>query len=212
MYSDFDMPLSVPKNALESLTLALIPPKAPRGGSFTVVVSLKSEELVARDLSGYLTLLDHVYGRLDPSGLSSYAHRKEGHLAFNRVRVGSLEFILSDPIPAAERLAIVYIVAKFLPVFIRELVASYRDLQEGRLAQIRRKKIEEEMQRDEQLKSLSDRHRKQLALLVDQLLILERQQLPSAQRFTQEQIIKIRVEISKQLLKEEDDQDILLEK
>jgi hypothetical protein len=198
MYSDYYLPMRIPRNAAASLVSALIPLRASPKSHLLVILSLRSRGVIARDLSGYLTLLDHVYGRLDPNGLSSYAHRKQGHLTLSEVRPGSMEIILSDPVSAAERLAIVYLVAKYLPVFLRELVASYRDYQEAELAKVRRKRIEKEMRQDGQLRSLPDRHRKQLVELVDSLLVLEAQQLPSAQRLAQDQIDEIEIQVTEE--------------
>ena len=157
----------MPENATEALVSALFPLDVPSKRTLLIIIALKSKEVVARDFSGYLALLDHIYGRLDPRGLRSYAHRKEGHLSLSEIRAGSIELILSDPLSTAERLAILFIVAKYLPVFLRELVGSYRDYEEARLAKVRRKKMEEEMQRDKDFQTLSDRHWKQLVLFVD---------------------------------------------
>ena len=204
MCSDLSLPIKIPKNATEALVSALFPLELPSEGTLLIVISLKSKDVIARDFSGYLALLDHIYGRLDPRGLRSYAHRKEGHLSLSEIRAGSIELILSDPLSTAERLAILFIVAKYLPVLLREIVGSYRDYEEAQLAKVRRNKIEEEMQRDKDLQTLSERDRKQLVLFVDQLLLLESQQLPSAQRFAHEQIEGIRIDISNRLIEGKD--------
>lgn len=59
--------------------------------SLALTIRLSDKEISARDFSAFLSLLDSAYGRMDPLGFLSYAHRPQDHLRITNTRAGSVE-------------------------------------------------------------------------------------------------------------------------
>ncbi|MDQ3323042.1 MAG: hypothetical protein M3525_11540 [Acidobacteriota bacterium] len=56
-------------------------------------ISINDENVNLKDFTAYLSLIDRLYGRLSPTGLRSYALRKNEQLNIAEFRKGSLEII-----------------------------------------------------------------------------------------------------------------------
>ena len=195
MYDQGSMPIKYPRNAIKAVQLALLPPDIPSNATVQLRIALEASGIKARDLASYLSLIDHVYGRLDPQGLLSYAHRKEGHVELSDVRAGSVELIISELVESAPTLAVIFIVLKLLPEFIRNLAASFKDIEEARLTRLRRAELRDRMKQDNELGRVSDNHRVQIVELLDKLYLLERENLPGAQRLARERVRSIKLRI-----------------
>lgn len=189
------MLMKYPRNAIEAVQSIVLPPPMPPNAVLELVISLDASGLKARDFAGYLSLIDHIYGRLDPKGLLSYAHRKEGHLEFSHVRAGSVELVISDILENSDKVVILYIVLKYLPGFIRDLVGSWKDIEEAWLIRLRRKELRDRLRQDNELASISDNHREQIVELLDRTYTLERDDLPGAQRLAREKVRSIRIRV-----------------
>ncbi len=193
MYDEYSSIIKYPANAIKALSGTILPHHIPRDSSVQLSIVVDSVAITARDFSSYLKLLDQVYGRLDSEGLPSYAHRKEGHLEIAEVRSGSVELLIKELVGSAEQLAILYLVAKYLPTFIRDLLAAYRDYEEARFTRLRKKQLRDEMRQDAELSPISEHYRNQLVDLLDTMFSLQRNELPGAQRFARRQVRKIEI-------------------
>lgn len=205
MYDEKSSIIKYPENAIDALSNSILPYPVPSHASVQLCIFVESEGIIARDFSSYLQLFDQVYGRLDPKGLASYAHRKEGHLEISKVRSGSIEIVIQELAGNAERIAILYLVAKYLPVFVRGLAGAYRDYEEGRFTRIRRKQIRDKMQQDDEVAPLSEHYRNQLVELLDRIFSLQSSDLPGAQRFSNRQVTRVEISIVDERLSEAKD-------
>jgi len=182
------MPMKYPRNAIEAVQSIVLPRPMPPNAVLGLVISLDSSGVKARDLASYLSLIDHVYGRVDPKGLLSYAHRKEGHLEFSEVRAGSVELVISDLVEHGWPLVVVFLVLKYLPEFVRSIAGAWKDFEEARLTRLRRRELRDRIRQDNELAPISENHREQIVELLDRTYTLERDNLPGAQRLAREKV------------------------
>lgn len=199
------IPMKYPRNAIEAVQSNLLPLPLPPNAVVGLIISVDANRLKARDLASYLSLIDHVYGRLDPKGLLSYAHRKEGHVELSDVRAGSVELVITEFIQNAPTLIAVFIVLKYLPEFVRGLAGSWKDIEEARFIRLRRRELRDRMRQDNELASISDNHREQIVELLDTTYTLEQDSLPGAQRFARESVRSIRLRVISRDSEDEDD-------
>lgn len=195
MFKQESMPIKYPRNAIEALHSILIPPETPSSSVIDLIITLPTSGMKARDLSSYLSFIDHVYGRLDPKGLISYAHRKEGHLEIANVRTKSIELVLSEILESSEKLGILYIVLKYLPEFVRNLTGAFKDFEEARFTRLRRRELRDRIRKDEELAGVSENHKNQLVELLDEFYIRESDTLPGAQRLSREHVRRVSLRI-----------------
>lgn len=207
MYDQGSMPIKYPRNAIKALQLSLLPPDIPSNATIQLCIALEATGIKARDLASYLSVIDHVYGRLDPKGLLSYAHRKDGHVELSDVRAGSVELIISELVESAPTLAVIFIVLKLLPEFVRNLAGSFKDFEEARFTRLRRAELRDRMKQDNELGRVSDNHRVQIVELLDKVYLLERENLPGAQRLARERVRSIKLRIYSPDPDDEDDQE-----
>ncbi|MGB3906794.1 MAG: hypothetical protein WBB22_17955 [Anaerolineae bacterium] len=195
MYDQGSMPIKYPRNAIEAVQLNLLPPDIPSNATVQLCIALEATGIKARDLARYLSLIDHFYGRLDPQGLVSYAHRKEGHVELSDVRAGSVELIISEVLESGPKLVFLYIVLKYLPEFIRNLAGSFKDIEEARFTRLRRRELGDRMKQDAELAPISDSHKYQIVQALDRSYLLEPDNLPGAQRLAREKVRSIKLRI-----------------
>jgi hypothetical protein len=195
MHDGESMPVKYPRNAIEAVQSVVLPGRMPPNAVLGLVISLDSSGVKARDLASYLSLIDHVYGRLDPKGLLSYAHRKEGHLEFSELRAGSVELVISEALEHGWPLVFVFLVLKYLPGFMRGLVGTWKDFEEARFTRFRRKELRDRIRQDDELASISKNHREQIVELLDRTYTYERDSLPGAQRLSREKVRAIRLHV-----------------
>jgi hypothetical protein len=193
-YSE-SVPMKLPSNAIEAVQASVLPLPIPADAVLELVISLDSTGIKARDLASYLSLIDHVYGRLDPKGLLSYAHRKEGHVELSHVREGSVELVISELVRNSTTLLFLYLVLRYLPEFVRGLVGSWKDAEEALLLRLRRKELRDRMRRDAELDPVSDNHIKQIVEVLDTTYSLESDNLPGAQRLARVTVRSVRIRV-----------------
>jgi hypothetical protein len=196
--------MKYPRNAIEAVQSNLLPPPMPPNAVVELVISLDSSGLKARDFAGYLSLIDHVYGRLDPKGLLSYAHRKEGHLEFSDVRAGSLELVISELFERSLPLVVLVLALKYLPEALSNLASAFKDYEEARLTRLRRSQLRDRVKQDDQLAAITDKHKEQIIVLLDTIYVLEQDDLPGAQRLARESVRSIRLRV---FSRDSDDKD-----
>jgi len=74
---------------------------------------------------------------------------------------------------------------------------AYNEVEQGRLAGAERKRIKAEMEKDEDLSSLSKDRRNQLSELVEYLHEKEKKRLHRAIRFTQKRLLSINIRVKR---------------
>ena len=182
------IPMKYPRNAIEAVQSNLLPLPLPPNAVVGLIISVDANRLKARDLASYLSLIDHVYGRLDPKGLLSYAHRKEGHVELSDVRAGSVELVISGLIEHRWTLVVLFLVLKYLPEALRNLASAFKDYEEARLTRLRRRQLRDRVKQDDQLAPISNKHKEQIITLLDRIYVLEQDDLPGAQRLARERV------------------------
>jgi hypothetical protein len=182
---------------LARLTRAVIPEDAPRDASIQLVIKMNESDVNLREFSAYLSLIDRTYGRLSPQGLASYSQTSYAQLAIS-FRQGSLDIILSallSHIDSVTAIVVLRYVLKYLPTGLKEVAAAYRDYEEGRLVRERRRKLREEVKKDQELAMLDHNRKNEIVALIDMLYWHERLQLSAAHRFARKYAQKIIVKI-----------------
>jgi len=185
------MPVRLPRNAFEAIQTTLLPPDATPESTLRLIIEIEPEGFPARDLGGYLSFIDRVYGRLDPSGLSSYSHRKEGQLRIDALRVGSVHIEISRLVENGATLTVLYLVLKFLPAFLKSLSGAFRDLEEARLARVRRAQLRRQLAKEASASTLPDHYVTQIVAFLDYIYTRERSSLGGAQRFSEKHVKNI---------------------
>jgi hypothetical protein len=193
-YSE-SLPVKIPRNAIEAVQASVLPARLPRDAVLELIISLDSTELKARDLASYLSLIDHVYGRLDARGLLSYAHRKEGHVEISNVRAGSVDMVIEALIEHSLPLVVVFLTLKFLTEALRNLATAFHEYEEGRLTRLRRSHLRDRVRQDRQLAPISDNHKEQIVVLLDTIYVLEQGDLPGAQRLARARVRSVRIRV-----------------
>jgi hypothetical protein len=182
------IPLKYPRNAINAVQSSVLPLHVPPDATVELIIALDASGVKARDLASYLSLIDHVYGRLDPRGLMSYAHRKTGHLELSHVRRASVELVISELMENAPTLVVLFLVLKYLPEALRNLASAYKDYEEARLIRFRRSQLRDRVMQDKELASISENHKRQLVESLDRTYGLERDNLPGALRLAHESV------------------------
>jgi hypothetical protein len=149
-------------------------------GAIELIITLRDKDLNFRDLSRFFMLVDRVYGRLLYGDLRRYAWAELSQLHVSRIRAGSWEVVINqilDNIPNPTPILILYLFLKLLPKALREsadgvlkLSSAYHNYEQARLARANRKKLREQMEKDEELRQLLSQRKKELSNLVDRLV------------------------------------------
>lgn len=193
-----DLPVAKPRNALEEFRKLMIPSDRPEDSLVELVISISNDDIVIRDLSAFLELIDHVHGRLTSEGLRSYARREHGHLKISRVQHGSWQFIIETTlsyIKQTEVILIIWLVLKYLPRAVQTIASAYNEYQQGRLARENRKRIRIEMEEHDKLRNLPSIRKRELASFIDMLYAREAEKLPRAIRFSRKALLDVDVRI-----------------
>jgi len=183
-----------PDEILESLVQNLIKSQPQVTDCLELVVSIAEVDLNLRDLSGYLDLADRVYGRLVTDGLRSYAQLPSKQIRITEVRSGSFEMVFQEMLANMDKVSatvLVGLLLKYLPAAFESLSAAYKDYQEAQLTKLRREKLRQEMEKDQDLKNLDYHGLDLLVAYLDQTYQSEKRTLPSACRFAEKYVQKI---------------------
>ena len=186
-----------PHKALNQLVDLVIANYEPKGDYLELVITIDDQNLVVRELTAYLDMIDRTYGRLMPYGLLSYSKRQNVQLEFFSIRKGSLELVVRELISnihSITAIIIVRYVLKYLPSGLMSLATAYRDYEEGQLARARRKEIRVQIEEDDLVRKLEKRRRDDLVKLVDELHQRETKSLPRARKFARRHVRKISIQ------------------
>jgi hypothetical protein len=145
-----------------------------------LIVTVNAEDINVRDLGRFFMLLDRVYGRLLYGDLKKYAWDEKSQLRISQMRAGSLQIDFTQVlqvIPNPTAILILYIFLKLLPKAfhtgadaVLKLSTAYNNYEQAQLARANRKKLRNQMEKDEELRGLSTQRKKQIAEIVDLLI------------------------------------------
>jgi len=205
-----ELQIRLPRSTVREVTRLFIPEDVPEGSVIELSISLVSENINVRELSGYLSLIDGFYARLYPEGIYAYGHRKEEQLKFSGMRSGSIETVIEEVlsvVTSPHRLVLLYLLMKYLPNIIKSsaeavknLAGAYEDYQKG--SQIReerenRRRLREAVRDEVHLQQLDHNRVDQLVKLLDSFYAVELRRLPRAIQLAQKNVKGIRLNIRK---------------
>lgn len=130
-----DLPERVPHTLFPDLLNAFVPPDTPRDAVLELVITIKGNDIPAREFAEYLALIDRIYGRLSPEGLRSYAHRKRGRLQIAEIHKSELEIIfraLQGVVQDAATYIVIFYALKTLSEMIKTNTESYKNWADAR--------------------------------------------------------------------------------
>jgi|GEM_PF-2071518 len=161
--------------------------------TLNLVIIMADSDLSLRDLSAYLSLIDHIYGRMSPPGFTEYSHSTESHFKVLEVRHKCLEFILSCLPDKSDvgNIVIVYLFLKYLHPL--SLANAYKTYEEARLTRFRRKRMKHDMHKDDMLKNLNNHEINKLISLFEYFQLQEIRLIPRASRFTTKSVKEIKI-------------------
>jgi hypothetical protein len=158
----------------------LAPDLTAATSAIDLMVSLDSEDLNLRDCSRFLALIDRAYGRLLYGDLRRYAWDESAQIRISEIRPGSWQIILTQILHVVQdptAILVLYVLLRLLPRAFQEgadavlkLSTAYNNYEQARLARANRKKLRDQMNKDEELRQLSTQRKKQLAEIIDVLI------------------------------------------
>lgn len=184
---DSDLPIRVPRTALSDLKELTLPSGLSSETVVQLVIRVNDENLRVRDWAAYLNLIDRIYGRLTADGLLSYALTTPKHLEIERIGQGSLEIILQE-VASNIDIVTVFLIIRYV---LKYLPDAYLKYERGRHTRMRRKRLRQQIQQDEELAALEKRRQDQLIEFMDRLMKREQRQLPRAKRFSDMSVLEI---------------------
>lgn len=191
-------PVQKPKKALEVLRTVLVPEGTLPDTIIELIICISGENLSIRDMSAFLEFIDHICGRLTPGGFRAYARREHGHLKISKMRKGSWELVLDTVfsyLKQSEIIFVIWLALKYLPHVIQAGATAYNEYEQGRLARENRKRIRQEIEEDEKLRSLPANRRRELSSLLDILYSREADKLPRAIRFAKKSLMHVQIRV-----------------
>ncbi len=183
-----------PRRALNQLVDLVISDYGFSEDYLELAITVDDENLVVRELTSYLDVIDRTYGRLITYSLLSYSKRPDIQLKFSSLRQGSLELVVRELISNIDSITAIIIVRyvlKYLPDGVVSLATAYRDYEEAQLARARRKQIRVQIEDDTSLSKLENKYRESLVKLIDELNQREIRNLPRAQRFARRHVREV---------------------
>ena len=197
------LPAKVPNVALYDFANLLVPEDTPSGTAIRLIIKTNNRDLNVRDFSAYWAMADRVYGRVTEAGLRSYARTPGRQLRISEIRQGSIEVIIAEVIMHyhdAIPLAVLWLFLKNLPNAMKVLseaaknsADAYKSIEDAKLAKINRKRLQDEIKKDDALTNLDQTRIKQIAALLDGLQAVESANLSAPVRFAQEEVQSVEI-------------------
>jgi len=182
----------------QELLFYLAPINAGERDQVQLEVQVEDSEVNVRDLAAYLGLMDRVYGRLVSGELRRYAQMPAEQIEVSQFKTGSWEMIFQELVVNVDKVSatiLLGLVLKYLPDVIHSLSGAYKDIQEARLMQLQREALQRELDEQDELKTLKQVEREELAGLLESIYRAESRSLPAAGRFAQKSIKSIQMRI-----------------
>jgi hypothetical protein len=146
------------------------------------------------EFAAYLALIDGIYGRVLRSSYHKYSLTQNSHVKISEVRFGSLEIVISEFVDILRNpspIVMTYLFLRLLPTIstsLKTLAEAYSSYETGRLTRENRRKIREEMKKDEKLSSLPPERIQQIAAVIERLTLAETKHVPAARRLAQQNV------------------------
>ncbi len=172
------------------------PDNLPDDTLVELYIVLDDTELWVRGFANYLELIDGFYGRADPRGYRSYAHRPEDQVEIAEVRRGSLELIISELIAHTDTVApvfILYLLLKYLPDFLKSIVSIYKNFEEAKYLKARRENLQKQMEDDKEIKVLNQDQRQELIEILDGIYVAESDTIRKSVNFVESRFRRIKM-------------------
>lgn len=180
-------------NTAEGLSSAYLHGEPEDISFIELKILLDDNNLNVREFAAFLSAIDGVFGRVSQLSFIRYSHSPYSQIKISEVRQGSTELVfielISRVVEATPYIVLLLFVkylgggGKSLSESTKNFADSYKSLQEGKLARLNRKKIIDDMEKDEVLKDLTSSQRRQLLNLLAELEMAERKRIPAARRF-----------------------------
>lgn len=183
--------IKIPVGTLRALGQAFVPVASSEAENLRLSIHISDKDISIRDLAAFLDLTDRMYGRLSEKGLLSYAHRERDHVQISRLRQGSWQLELIEVLGSTQSfvLVLIGIILKYLPTFAE----GYNNIQQGRLADQRRKQIHDQLKKDEHLNNMDARKLADISNQIDNLLEKDKDLLHRASRFAEKNLLKVEI-------------------
>ena len=204
------LPAKVPATALYDLTALFVPSNTPGDSTVELRIAVSDRGLSVRGFGAYLSMADRVYGRVTEAGLRSYSRTLSRQLRITEVRHGSLEIVIAEVIShyrEATPLAVLWLFLKYLPSATKSLseivknsadaYKSVESVEEARLTRENRKRLREDIKKDEALAKLDTNRVSQLVALLEELQANESRQLSAPIRFAQDEVKSVDLVVAK---------------
>lgn len=185
-------PVTLDQRTVDAMRSALLSAGIDAATPLELVVPVDSTTLTARELSGLLTLVDRLHGRLAVGNLRSYAHNQRQHLHVANVESGSLEFIfqsLGQELIQATPLLLLFLALKALPAVIqsaarglKDVADAYKSFQDAKFTKLRRQQLAKALEADETFRALPPAARRTVTDTVAQAYEAELPSVSGAQR------------------------------
>jgi hypothetical protein len=192
---------------MHDLASLFVSPDTPRESTIELVITIKDTNINAREFAAYLSLMDRVYGRVSIGGFRTYSLTPYTQLELTEIRKGSIEIVIieilshfRDTFP----FVILWLFLKYFPTGFKTIseatknfADSYKSIEEGRLVRENRKRLKDEIKRDELLQKLNNDQINQIIALLASLEMNEHRKLPAATRFSQKYVKSVTIRVKK---------------
>ena len=143
------LPYRFPQSAIRELTQSIFS-ELTDDSIVELKIKMKDTDVNLREFGNFILFIDRLYGRMYEGGIYKYSHNRSLQIVFSEIKAGSLEATISETVPKldAEKIAIIWLFLKYLPLTIRSLSGAYRDFEDARLIRLQRKQIKEKLKQD----------------------------------------------------------------
>lgn len=169
---------------------------------FDIVIILDNKDISFRDLSNFLLLVDHFYGRSITENFLSYALTQRLHLKASEIREGSIEIIIPDilkPLSVSSALFF-YLLVKHLGAAIKvtseatkNFSEAFYNYEKGQLLRTSRKGLKKSLSNEEALRDLDDKELKKIIQRLQKRYQQDSKYLNKASEFARDKLKDVKV-------------------
>lgn len=163
-------------------------------------IEITSHDIVLRELSSFLLIIDHFYGRFDKNGYQSYASSHHKHLKADEIKVGSIVVVIEQIIEKLGKHNAVYffLLIKFLPSIIKStgelllnISTAHLNYEKAKITRSIRKGLRQDLRNDELLQALNENEISKLAALLEKQYLKEKKLIRLASRLTRNNFLRV---------------------
>ncbi len=191
-----ELPYKIPNRAINNLKESLIHIETSDDSIIELKIVMQGNDMNLRELGYFLIFIDKLYGRIQPEGIHSYSRLREKQLKISELKSGSIEAIISGEVASVgAEISALYFFVFVLPIVLERTSKAYRNYEEGRLFRVNRQRIKNELEKEERIKNISERHIDELISLIRYLVLLDKKIIPPVKRFYEKYIRNIIIQI-----------------